>query len=45
MGFGAGAGGFADKKEANGFNDIISPDNKRKKQEDWNYLKQTLRTN
>lgn len=31
MGFGAGAGGFADKKEANGFNAIISPDNKRKK--------------
>ena len=24
---------------------ITSPDNKRKKQEDWNYLKQTLRSN
>lgn len=25
--------------------DINSPDNRRKKQEDWNYLKQTLKSN
>ena len=24
---------------------VMSPDNKRKKQEDWNYLKNTLRSN
>jgi len=24
---------------------VTSPDNKKKKQEDWNYLKQTLKSN
>ena len=31
--------------EENNPQDIQSPDNKRKKQEDWNYLKQTLKSN
>ena len=25
--------------------DIMSPDNKKKKRDDWNYLKQTLKSN
>ena len=28
-----------------GMADIMSPDNKKKKKEDWNYLKQTLKSN
>ena len=36
MGFGANDGG--------GF-PVNSPDNKKKKKDDWNYLKQTLRSN
>lgn len=43
-GFGGGAAKADAGKEA-AMENIISPDNKRKKQEDWNYLKQTLRTN
>ena len=42
-GFGGGAAKVDSSKVD--MQNIISPDNKRKKQEDWNYLKQTLRTN
>lgn len=31
--------------ENNFMQEMQSPDNKRKKQEDWNYLKQTLKSN
>lgn len=36
-GFGGGAAAKGDPKDA--MANMISPDNKRKKQEDWNYLK------
>ena len=33
------------KASYNNEDDVTSPDNKKKKQDDWNYLKQTLKSN
>lgn len=32
-------------KPSDNHNHLSSPDNKKKKQDDWNYLKQTLKSN